>query len=384
MTGGRSLLYVMYAPYWPAYRGDGARILDFIRLFRDHGWRVKVAYCNDRTHPLVDCRGMADCTDGLYAYFPSPHEAPGDPDDIDSWCPEPFSEMVSATCEREHFDVVLAHLVFNSRCLDAITDPTTLRVLDADNIFSLRHALFTDAGLPYNWVRPSLEQEANAWARADLIVAAQETEAEVIRQALPSKEVITAPAARAVQDLGPPEGCDLLTVGSDSVQNRTGLTELVERALPRIRAVRPEARLLIAGRVGRGFHDPDRGLVELGVVDDLVPHYRQASIVVNPVPVGTGLMRKTVDALCYGRCLVTTPAGVQGLDSYPDAYVRCDSVEHMGPVIGELLLDPSRIDATARSALRFAKEHFSPAAVFERLETALLLAIEAGRRVGRS
>ena len=325
---------------------------------------------------------MADQADGFYAYFP-PADAPqGSPHSIDSWCPPEFSNMVRAICAHEHFDVVFAQLVFMSRCLAAVDDTRTLRVLDADNIFAFRHERFIEAGLPYNWLRPTLEEEAEAWARADLVIAVQENEADVMRQALPSTPVLSIPAARDdVQELGTlPDGTELLIVGTDSAQNRAGVTAFIDRALPIIRTAWPEARLLLAGRVGSGFGDQGNGIIELGVVEDLIPYYRQATIVVAPLPAGTGLIRKSIDALCFGKCLVATPGALQGIEGYPEAYVRCETIDEMGPAIVELLGDRSRLSAIADRAFEFASTYFDAPAVFERLETALLAGIESKER----
>jgi glycosyltransferase involved in cell wall biosynthesis len=51
----------------------------------------------------------------------------------------------------------------------------------------------------------------------------------------------------------------------------------------------------------------------LGEIADITAAYAQAQVVLNPLRFGTGLKIKSVEALSYGRPLVTTSVGAEGL-----------------------------------------------------------------------
>jgi hypothetical protein len=50
-------------------------------------------------------------------------------------------------------------------------------------------------------------------------------------------------------------------------------------------------------------------------VEDTLPLYRAAALIINPVVAGTGVKIKTLEALCHLRPIVTWPGGVDGLDT---------------------------------------------------------------------
>src|SRR3546814_18289808 len=68
---------------------------------------------------------------------------------------------------------------------------------------------------------------------------------------------------------------------------RSGLTDFVRLAWPRIRHSVPDAELVVVGGVAAavaGRLVP--GLTVAGAVDDVAPLYREAALVINPVEIG--------------------------------------------------------------------------------------------------
>ena len=51
----------------------------------------------------------------------------------------------------------------------------------------------------------------------------------------------------------------------------------------------------------------------LGHKENIEKEYAEATVVINPAWIGTGLKIKTVEALARGKALVTTPKGIEGL-----------------------------------------------------------------------
>lgn len=99
-------------------------------------------------------------------------------------------------------------------------------------------------------------------------------------------------------------------------ENEEGLVWFLTDVLPRVRARRPEARMIIAGdglrdSVRRAAEQADADL--LGFVEDLEPLYRTATVSVIPLNLGAGVKFKTVDALAAGVPVVATPVGAEGI-----------------------------------------------------------------------
>jgi glycosyltransferase involved in cell wall biosynthesis len=160
-------------------------------------------------------------------------------------------------------------------------------------------------------------------------------------------------------------------IGSDNPANCEGLDLFLVHSWPVIRAHRPEARLCIAGKLGialqaqlsDGFPE---GVTTLGWIPDLSHFYRDLRLVVNPVVRGTGLKIKSVEALAHARPLVAYPVGIEGIDCsvHPLPFCVVTDPQLMADACIQLLSDPGRCDAMAESAMQYALDHLSSAAVY--------------------
>lgn len=98
--------------------------------------------------------------------------------------------------------------------------------------------------------------------------------------------------------------------------NVAGLIAFLDDAWPRVRAALPDVVLDVVGMY------PDRGLVErlatAGVrlhanVPAVEPYYRDCDIVIAPILFGSGTRIKILEAMAYGRPVVSTSLGADGL-----------------------------------------------------------------------
>ena len=210
-----------------------------------------------------------------------------------------------------------------------------------------------------------------------MLLAIQKHELEQIRQMAPGKPVLLVPHTQHVRSLPPPTGQSLLFVGAANPENTRGLRRFIGEALPIMRRHVSSVSLSVVGRVCDTIDGAVDGVRLHGVVDNLSDAYGSAAIVLNPVECGTGLKIKTVEALCYGRCLVTTPAGAQGLESYKGIYHVARDPTDFATVIVNLFRESSRIVETGRQAARFAASYFNPERVLGRLEHELLQRVKS-------
>ena len=132
-----------------------------------------------------------------------------------------------------------------------------------------------------------------------------------------------------------------------------------------LRQVRPHLEDLnpvfhiIAGARHRYFMDFYREQVEVDLdrpgvevedfVADVRPAYERASIVVAPLVASAGTNIKIMEAMAMGKAVVSTPAGVNGLDlAWGIDVVVTETGESMAAAIRELLGDAER-----RSAIQY-------------------------------
>lgn len=105
-------------------------------------------------------------------------------------------------------------------------------------------------------------------------------------------------------------------IASDAPFNLEGILHFIRGVLPQVQAQRPDFRLLVAGSSATalqaaGFAFP--GVSFQSWIEDLSDYYEDVQIALVPLCHGTGVSIKTVEAVSYGAPVVTTVAGVRGL-----------------------------------------------------------------------
>lgn len=251
----------------------------------------------------------------------------------------------------------------------------TLKIIDTHDVFSDKKRLY-DAGIdPFFYCSESVERAC--LMRAEVIMAIQAQEARWFRQLVPERKVIVVPHAADIVD-SPSIGVDpvILFVGSAYPANLNGITRFAQDCWPRVLARRPEARLRIVGDVVDKIDIAIPSCDRVGRVPDLSPEYERAMIVINPVPLGTGLKIKSVEALCRGKVLVSTTSGVTGIPEHDTgAFVVADDWIAMAGKICNLLGDPAARRRIAAAGLALANRHFGMEVAFRELKAVL----EAGK-----
>lgn len=359
-------MFATFAPLAPPFRGDTVRLRHLISSFRKWGWNTAVVHAHRPENDINGYLEGARLVDDLTVHFRD-HPRPEDDAPLADWCPPGYPELVAATCERLKADVLYVQLSLLAPCLAATSGP--VKVIDADTLFFEFPEMFRQVGLEFGWARTTKDDEVAAISQADLVLTVNEREHQILRDALPD---ISHAMVQPYRDVTPaPQWSthNILTIGNYFDANSIGLQKFVDNSLPEIRAEFPDATLTIVGTMGDDV-DPIPGVELVGNVRDVDPYFHRCSIFLNPVLAGGGFHAKTIDALSRGKCLVSTPAGVDGLQRYPDVAISADPNE-FGATIVELFRDPERIREQGERALRFAGEYFAPAAAEATLTSAL-------------
>jgi len=148
----------------------------------------------------------------------------------------------------------------------------------------------------------------------------------------------------------PPDTPTLLMVASwGYAPNRSGLLWFLDAVWP---GLATEATLTVAGTgLDAGLTARLAGL-GIRVVDtplDLKPLYDAHALVVVPLFVGSGTRGKILEALAYGRMIVTTPKGPEGLDLRPgEGYVLAEDAGAMVARVRDALGSGAERSACAR------------------------------------
>ncbi len=145
---------------------------------------------------------------------------------------------------------------------------------------------------------------------------------------------------------------------------------LASRIWPLLRAARPRARLVLAGRGSREFLAglpptvAAGGVSALGFVDDLADLYRRATLVAAPLTEGGGIKIKILEAMSRGVPVVTTPVGAEGLSGPAvGAAVIAPADERFAAVLAATAGDPALLQELSRRGRRLVEERFSWTAI---------------------
>ena len=234
---------------------------------------------------------------------------------IDQFYDDQMQEALHRLQEEQAFDAVVVNYVFFSKALEVFPD-TVLKVIDTHDVYTDRHKRLLENGLHPDWFFTSKAEEKRGLERADKIIAIQSREADFFSKLLRGKT-----AVQTVGHLFEPLDSNQIApiqnplrfgmLGSNNLLNVQALRWFAEKVagdLP------DNFALKLWGSVCNSIPDHPK-IMKMGIVENLSTAYREADIFLNPMQWGTGLKIKTLEALSYGRLVISTPCGLEGIEN---------------------------------------------------------------------
>ena len=121
----------------------------------------------------------------------------------------------------------------------------------------------------------------------------------------------------------------------------------------------PNAKLLLVGNAPPSEISSlasNRHIEVSGRVASLIPFYKHADVVVCPLRIGGGVKVKVLEALGFGKAIVSTSIGAQGLDlSTYRAVAVADEETDFAENVVRLLLNPEERHMQERQAVAYAR-----------------------------
>lgn len=219
---------------------------------------------------------------------------------------------------------------------------------------------------------------SQVWNRADAIQVFTERDAELVREMAPvtgSRVRVNPFPVSIPEDFSnlPGEEGTVLFVGNFTHQpNVDAALWLGNEIMPLLRQRVPHARLTLVGG-----HVPDEvralgsdWITITGFVPELETFICRAAIVLAPIRIGGGMRMKVLQAMAYGKAVVTTSRGAAGLEvsgARPPLEMAEDA-EEFADLAAILLRSPQARLTLARQARAFVSEFHSPEAYVSRLD----------------
>lgn len=175
----------------------------------------------------------------------------------------------------------------------------------------------------------------------------------------------------------PPAARTALFVGSLSYgPNRNAANHLAREIWPRVRREVPDATLTIAGRHPErvpAYRAPPAGVEFAGFVDDLDGLYEGTRVVCAPIEAGGGTRIKLIEAAAYGKPIVSTRLGAEGLEMRDgEHFLERDDTGAFAAAVVELLRDDVRCAALGRAARTLVAERYARERVQQRIRETVL------------
>mgnify|MGYP000104589456 CR=1 FL=1 len=270
---------------------------------------------------------------------------------IDEWYDPALDDQVRQLHRAQPFHAVVASYVFFSRALLNF-GPEVTRIIDTHDAFANRHRQYLEHGETPKWYSTTEAGERTALNRADLVFAIQDRERTEFSK-LTRTPVVTLGHITPIDPLLSTTTNRILFVASDNGINVHGIRHFIDTIFPAIRQAIPGAVLVVAGSVCRSLADGD-GIELLGRVEDLRATYMDSSVVINPVQFKTGVAIKNLEALGYGKPLVTALIGSEGMEAGRGvAYLAAGSDEEFASQVAAILKNPAYAAELSAAALTY-------------------------------
>ena len=213
-------------------------------------------------------------------------------------------------------------------------------------------------------------REAEIASQFSAVTLVSPVEADALRACVPSTCVLAVPPGVSLVDgLGEPSQhsnsgpCKLLYVGNlKTHQNRLSLEWIIDEILPRLEATGLDFELVVAGAYDETIRQislVSPRLKLLGFVEDLGSLYSEATLLLSPIRLGTGIKLKILEALANGLPVVTNSVGIEGIPGVPgEHFLVQEAPEEISSAVVKLCLDQSERSRISLSGKRLVEEHF--------------------------
>jgi glycosyltransferase involved in cell wall biosynthesis len=295
--------------------------------------------------------------------------SPAEPRSLPDWCtwaplpPEPAWRTRTRALRRPRSDVV--RLGWEPEGLAVADDPLSAAALPDGGFATLHYVTVYDAAALGRGLRPADRQDVRAERRlrGGRVLAYSDRVAEWVRgTAVPvATHLPASPLAQVEQPVA------ALVADWRWAPNRVALDALLQ-AWPEVRDRVPGAALLVAGRGEVSAGGP--GVEVLGPVRQSVEVLGRAALLAFPCPATSGPKVKVLEAAASGLCVVTTPAGAEGVAS--GALVVAEAGSAFVEALVAALRDPAaRAERAARARVQVRAAHAPRPAARARLEALL-------------
>jgi glycosyltransferase involved in cell wall biosynthesis len=243
------------------------------------------------------------------------------------------------------------------------------RLLEHEQRLSLRLRWWLDWQLMQQW-------EARYADEFDVSVMMSDLDEQRVHRHNPHLNTVVIPNGVDVIGKQPlperPGSADLLLMGT---LNHAPWADAVRyfqaHIFPQIKQAIPQARMLVVGSAPLDIEAlAGEDVIVTGYVPDVMPYYEQCAVSVVPLRSGGGTRLKILESLAYGRPVVASTVGSEGLNLYPERdLLLADEPSSFAQQTIRLLADESLRRSLIQQGRQTVERCYSWEAITDRLFT---------------
>ena len=292
------------------------------------------------------------------------------------------SDIIKNALPRKVYDTVVAGRLPCAVIVDTLMRrgiiETDKKVVDLDDIMSRfkERELHAEAARQGKLWSISLRVDIGRVRRAEARIARSWTAASLcshddvslFNRIYPNANVVRVPNVIDRAPLAVPTGATgrrLLFVGSLAFRaNVAGLRAFARDAWPRILAAIPGVSLDVVGMLPPAGLKEELEALDINVhanVPSVEPFYQNADIVISPILFGGGTRIKILEAMAYGRPIVSTAIGAEGLELEPGRHALiADSMAEFACAVIDLSKDAELRERLSSEARALQQREYGP------------------------
>lgn len=377
-SGKTRILVASCYAIFPLSHGSAVRMYNLMRRAAQDFDQILVVFTDEIQMPPPEVLAM--CAEVVFVRRRGSHALPsrGRPDVVEEFSSPVFLAALKQMVQK--WQPAIAQLEFTQMAqYAAACAPARTILVEHDITLDLYSQMLQLQSGHDDWeLRRQLKLwerfERDAWRRVDRVVTMSEKD----RQ-LAGNNAITLPNGVDLDRFRPssfePEPRRILFIGSFAhLPNLIALEFFLNQVWPLL----PDATLhIIAGNRYEYYLDFYRDRVRInlahpgieteGFVSDVRPAYERSAVVIAPLLASAGTNIKILEAMAMGKAIVSTPAGINGLDLSPGTdMILATTAPEMAAAIEELFNNPAvrrRIETAARQT---AEREFNWDAIAQR------------------